>query len=258
LRRQRQYRADDVQFWLGTHLPNWLGLVDVPLMVTVRRLKDRRTFPRARAEWWQDSNGYTQLAYPPHCYTSTPREYVAQTRRHAQEIGNLTYVSPQDWMCEPNVLAQTGLSVQEHQLRTIQSFLDLRELAPELPWVPVLQGWAAADYLRHIEQYARAGIDLVKEKLVGVGTVCRRQGTHIGADIFKLLSWCGLRLHGFGFKVGGIRLAARYMCSGDSMAWSYAARRERAQCAAGLTHKNCANCLAYALAWREQIVSSLP
>lgn len=245
-----------MQFWLGTHRPNWLGLVDVPLMVTVRSLKNRRTFPRARASWWQDSNGFTELSMYG-AYQTSPSDYVAQTRRHQQEIGNLAYVSPQDWMCEPIVLQKTGLTIAQHQSNTIISYLDLMEMAPDIPWVPVLQGWRGADYMRHVEQYAVAGVDLQKEPLIGVGTVCRRQRSQEGLDLFRLLSWYGLRLHGFGVKQSGLQKGAVYLRSADSLAWSYRARRSPGQCPWGLTHKNCANCMQFALRWRTDLLMSL-
>ncbi len=34
----------------------------------------------------------------------------------------------------------------DHQERTIHSYLTLKSLAPEIQWVPVLQGWTLADY----------------------------------------------------------------------------------------------------------------
>lgn len=42
------------------------------------------------------------------------------------------------------MLARTGLTVREHQERTIANFLELRRIAPGLPFIPVLQGWALA------------------------------------------------------------------------------------------------------------------
>jgi hypothetical protein len=45
------------------------------------------------------------------------------------------------------MIERTGLSVSEHQHRTVASCLHLRELAPTLPFIPVLQGWHLADYL---------------------------------------------------------------------------------------------------------------
>ncbi len=50
-------------------------------------------------------------------------------------------------MCEPQIVARTGLSVREHQERTVANYLTLRSIAPDLPFIPVLQGWRIADYL---------------------------------------------------------------------------------------------------------------
>src|SRR5262245_10177589 len=73
-------------------------------------------------------------------------------------------------MCEPFMLAKTGLTVAEHQARTVANYLELRSLAPELPFVPVLRGWSLGDYLhRCVELYERAGVNLAREPLVGVG-----------------------------------------------------------------------------------------
>jgi hypothetical protein len=43
-------------------------------------------------------------------------------------------------MCEPSMPHKTGLSIAEHQTRTLSNYEELLRLAPELPWVPVLQG----------------------------------------------------------------------------------------------------------------------
>jgi hypothetical protein len=245
-----------MNFWLGTHRPNWLELTDVPLFVSHRTLGPRRSLPRARGPWALDSGGFSELTMYGE-WRTTPRDYVAAVRRYRDEIGNLSWAAIQDWMCEPWLIAKTGLSVLEHQARTIQSLLDLRMLAPELPWMPVVQGWRGSDYLRHVDAYERHGVTLPRLPLVGIGSVCRRQGTKEGGDIFKLVSWLGIRLHGFGVKLTGLTAYARYLSSADSLAWSYMARRNPGRCPAqSATHKNCANCLPYALRWRERVVRS--
>jgi hypothetical protein len=48
-------------------------------------------------------------------------------------------------MCEPFMLAKTGLTVAEHQVRAVTNYLELRGLAPDLPFVPLLQGWSRDD-----------------------------------------------------------------------------------------------------------------
>lgn len=238
-------------FWLGTHVPDWLGRAGVPLFVSRNRLTARRTFPRAIAPWALDSGGFTEIATHGR-FTVLPATYAAEVRRFSQEIGSMAWAAPQDWMCEPAMIARTGLSVCEHQARTIANFLELQAIAPDLPWIPVLQGWGSFEYFRHVEDYARAGVDLSGLPLVGVGSVCRRQATGTAAMIFRVLqSHYGLRLHGFGVKTVGLRAAGDSLVSADSMAWSAAARRE--QPLQGHTHKNCANCLDFAMLWRSAL-----
>ena len=154
------------------------------------------------------------------------------------------------------MLKRTGLTVACHQARTIANYLELRAVAPDLPIIPVLQGWALTDYWRHVEAYYAAGVDLGSLPLVGVGTVCRRQSTSMATALLGSLKAEGLKLHGFGFKLQGLRASAGSLESADSMAWSYNARRNppRAEC----SHMNCANCLPYALEWREKIQGLLP
>lgn len=241
-----------MKFWLGTHRPNWLELTSVPLFVSNRTLSPRRSLPRARGPWALDSGGFSELSMYGEWRTS-PQQYVEAVRRYQDEIGSMAWAAIQDWMCEPWIVAKTGLSIAEHQARTIQSYIDLRTLAPEIPWVPVVQGWRGSEYLRHVDAYQRAGFPLAGEPLVGIGSVCRRQGTREGLDLFKLVSWLGLKLHGFGVKLGALARGARYLTSGDSMAWSYAARRNP-PCMPGHTHQNGANCLPFALAWRVRIL----
>lgn len=241
-----------MNFWLGTHHPDWLSKTDVPLFVSNRTLSPRRTLPRARGPWALDSGGFSELSLYGGWQT-TPKQYVAAVGRYQSEIGNLVWAAPQDWMCEPWLIEKTGLSVAEHQARTIQSYLDLCELAPTVPWIPVIQGWKGGDYLRHVDAYERHGVTLPRLPLVGIGSVCRRQRTQEGLDILRLLSWPGLKLHGFGVKMSGLLKGARYLASADSLAWSYNARRNPGQCPAQKTHKNCANCLPFALRWRARL-----
>lgn len=243
-----------MDFFLGTHQPSWLAAVDAPLCVSRRRLTHRATFPRARAPWLLDSGGFTELNLHGG-WTLSPAAYAAEARVYGREVGRVAHAAPQDWMCEPAVLQKTGKTVAEHQARTVANFLDLRERAPEVPWFPVLQGWAPDDYLRHVEAYERAGVALGALPLVGVGTVCRRQHTGEAVALLRRLRGLGLRLHGFGLKLQGLVKAGDALASADSMAWSFDARRlERPWCGA-TAHKNCANCLRYALHWRARVLA---
>lgn len=250
------------RFYLGTHRPSWLAQLDVPLFVSHRTLRNRKTHPRARTRWALDSGGFTELSTYGE-WRTTPHDYVAAVRRYRDEIGNLAWASPQDWMCEPVMLTKTGLTVAEHQRRTLENYLQLRTIAPDLPFVPVLQGWKPSDYLRHVDSYAAAGIDLTAEALVGVGTVCRRQDTGHGRHIMTTLNSHGITTHGFGVKIGGLRRYGQAMASADSMAWSYRARSAALERqAAGLPlplcgKQACNNCAHFALAWRLKALHAL-
>jgi hypothetical protein len=239
-------------FYLGTHHVDWLARAGVPLMVSRRRLAGRKTLPHAISPWMLDSGGYSELSLFG-CWTITPARYARLADLYRVEVGHLAYAAPQDWMCEPHIVLKTGLSIAEHMRRTVQNYMDLRALAPHLPWMPVLQGFALDDYLRCLDLYTAAGIDLWAVPCVGVGTLCRRQGTQEARAILARLYGLGLPLHGFGFKITGLPDAMGALRSADSMAWSYAARREP-PLPGCVRHKCCANCLRYALRWRERVL----
>ncbi len=243
-------------FYLGTCHPHWLTKTEWPLFVSIRSLRGRTTLPRALGPWALDSGGFTELSLNG-VWETSPAQYAAEVRRCRDEIGRLRWASPQDWMCEPFMVQKTGLSVAEHQRRTVVNLLELRSIAPDLPWIPVLQGWRRADYLRHVEDYARAGIDLAREPLVGLGSVCRRQGTDEAEELIRELHAAGLRLHGFGFKLSGLRQCAPYLASADSMAWSLRARRSAPLPQCKGKHKSCSNCIDFALWWCERVLRAV-
>jgi len=243
-----------LKFWLGTHCENWLAKTDVPMMVSHRRLERRRRLPVALGPWVLDSGGFSELSLHGR-WTVTPLQYVTAVRRYKDEVGRLEWAAPQDWMCEPFMVAKTGLSVAHHQHLTVVNYLDLRSAAPDLPFIPVLQGWTIVDYLRCVNLYADAGIDLTAQPVVGLGSVCRRQSTVEIDDIVRALHNLGINLHGFGVKTSGLARYGHQLTSADSMAWSYQARRDRPML--GCTHRSCANCIHYALAWRRRVLRTL-
>ena len=126
-------------FFLGIHEPAWMARTDVPLFVSRRRLVRRKTMPRARGRWALDSGGFTELSMHGR-WTVPSAQYAAEVRRFRDEIGGLEWAAPQDWMCEPFITRKTGRTVAEHQRLTVANLLELRSIAPDLPWVHVGQG----------------------------------------------------------------------------------------------------------------------
>lgn len=242
------------RFYLGVHMPVWLGdsrRRRVPLFVSHVRLRHRKTLPRAVGPWALDSGGFSELSLRG-AWSDSSTAYATAVRRYVDEIGKLDFAAIQDWMCEPFVLEKTKGTVELHQARTIQSLVDLRSIAPEIPWLPVLQGFTRGEYLHHVESYARAGVDLTREPLVGVGSICRRQATGEAEDILRELQSLGIRVHGFGLKKQGLARCSPVLASADSMAWSFDARRKPKQ--KGCQHPKCNNCLVYALNWYREVV----
>ncbi|MGA4964457.1 deazapurine DNA modification protein DpdA family protein [Streptomyces pseudogriseolus] len=242
------------EFWLGAHHPRWLATTGVPLMVSRRSLAGRRTLPRAAAQWVLDSGGFTELSLNGG-WTIPAYQYAREVRSFRDQIGNLVWAAPQDWMCEDHILARTGLTVAEHQARTVGNYLDLKSIDDTLDIIPVVQGQTIADYERCLALYDQAGVNLSAQPLVGVGSICRRQSTAEASEILGTLAEAGLRLHGFGLKLDGLRTSADHLASADSLAWSFDARRSAPL--PGHDHKSCANCVHWAMRWRQRVLDVL-
>lgn len=177
-------------------------------------------------EWIMDSGAFTEISTHGH-YRASVAEYARHINRWAFAGSGLVAAVAQDWMCEPHIIRKTGLSVAEHQRLTIERYDALLPLVPGVYVIPVLQGYAVDDYLRHLAMY---GGRLAHGAYVGVGSVCKRN-TNI-RSIEAILSAIkearpDLRLHGFGLKLTALSSAVvrGLLESADSMAWSYHARK---------------------------------
>ncbi|MFF4777443.1 hypothetical protein ACFY05_31770 [Microtetraspora fusca] len=252
----------ELNFYLGTHRERWLTIapIEVSLFVSHRILAGRKTLPKAPPgrHYAVDSGAFTELSMYGE-FTTTPEQYIQALARYDDEIGDIGWAAPQDWMCEPDMLARTGLTVAEHQRRTVDNFVLLVELWPQYgygdcPVMPVIQGWTIDDYLRCVDLYEAAGVRLAEDwPVVGVGSVCRRQHSAEIGEIFRTLAARDLPLHGFGVKIHGLERYGRWLTTADSMAWSYQGRRTPTQCGS-TSHKNEANCMTFALAWYERVL----
>lgn len=245
-----------MMFFLGTHEPSWLYKLDVPLFISARRLRRYRRFKRrATCLWALDSGGFSEISMYGR-WETTPVQYAREADGWRRDVGMLAWCAPQDWMCEPHMLRKTGLSIRDHQMRTIFSYEELSSLSPDVPWIPVLQGWEVTDYLRHLDMYFARGHDVTRLDTVGVGSVCRRQGTREASEIITVLHSEGVRIHAFGFKIDGVAAVGRLLRSSDSMAWSAAARHLPPL--RGCSHSTCTNCVRWAHVWRLKVLEALP
>ena len=243
-----------MRFYIGTNKASWLSRTPEPLFVSDRTLKTIKTHKPSAGLWSLDSGGFTELSKYG-AWTVGVKEYAERINRYTNEIGGLAWASPQDYMCEPWIIQKTGLSVEIHQTRTVQNFIELQEYGTKTPIIPVLQGWQIDDYKRHHEMYDKAGIDLKELPLVGLGSVCRRQSSNDIYAIVEYFASLGLKLHGYGVKTNGLKKYGRLLTSADSMAWSYGARITRTKLA-NCVHKakTCGDCMTYAFLWRDKVL----
>lgn len=254
-----------MRFYLTTHKRHWVRLTDKPLFLKSEHFAAAATLHPAMGPYAVDSGGFSELQRHGD-WTRTPRQHVDDLRRIWEHVGPYDWAAGQDWMCEdliihggtagPLTFVGTHLSVAEHQRRTVRNFLDLRSMAPDLRIIPTLQGSTVPEYHACADLYESYGVNLRAEPTVGLGSVCRLQSTRQGAAIVTAMAARGYRLHGFGFKTLGLAKVGHLLSSADSAAWSYHARKRPPM--AGHTHKNCANCLPYALNWRRRVLAGLP
>ena len=214
-----------MNFYVGLHQPSDAQHFERSF-ISVNRLRRRKSTTLAVDHWVMDSGAFTEVSTHGH-YRHSVADYAGEIRRWVG-VGHLDAVVAQDYMCEPFILERTGLTVLEHQRLTIQRYDELVAEDVGAYVMPVLQGFAPAEYAQHVGMY---GDRLEHGAWVGVGSVCKRQGDP--AAVLEVLSAIlavrpDLRLHGFGVKLTslkhpGVRAALH---TADSMAWSYSARKQ--------------------------------
>ena len=259
----------DFRFYLGSPSPAFLErevLTGIRMFISRVQIGDRKKKYKPVADWALDSGAFTELLYNGK-WTLTPRQYADICLRPRDNVGRMDFCVIQDWMCEKEIIEGgfisgrtapgTGKTLLDHQKLTVESYFTLSQIEPDLKWLPVLRGFTEDEYFRCAEMYEDGGLSL-KGRWVGVGSVCRRQGTDEIAQVLRNLSSLGACLHGFGVKTAGLAKAAKYLYSADSMAWSMGAWRDQIkmpQCvASGAKHRNCANCPEYAVHWLNNTV----
>lgn len=212
-----------MDFYVGLHQPSDAAKFD-RCMVSINRLRDRRS-PFAVNAWMLDSAAFTELSTYG-AYRHGVDAYAAQVRRW-RACGTLVSATAQDYMCEPFILAKTGLDVATHQRLTIDRYDALIAEDTGAYIMPVLQGFRPREYAAHVAQY---GARLAPGAWVGVGSVCKRNTDPAAIKaVLRAIKETrpDLRLHGFGVKQTALQSGQirELLHSADSMAWSFAARK---------------------------------
>lgn len=213
-----------MKFYTGIHQP--ADARHVPrAFISAHRLATRRSGFES-PDWIMDSGSFSTIAMHGG-FPGAPEDYAHEALRWKALVPTMQRAVTQDYMCEPAMLERTGETVLSHQTMTIGRFRRIRAICGPLV-MPVLQGYEPADYARHAIWY---GYDIPEGAWVGVGSVCKRQGNASAiAEVLRAILDVrpDLRLHGFGVKTTSLACASvrDRLYSADSMAWSYAARKQ--------------------------------
>jgi hypothetical protein len=212
-----------LRFFTGLHQPSDAKHFDAAF-ISVNRLRARRG-PFVVGDWIMDSGAFTEISTHGR-YRHAVADYAAEIRRWIGN-GNMLAAVSQDYMCEPWIVAKTGLSVAEHQRLTIERYDALIAEEVGVYVLPVLQGYEPQDYAAHVRAY---GDRLAHGAWAGVGSICKRNGDPRAiASVLLAIKRerPDLRLHGFGLKTTALAdpLVMSLLETADSMAWSFAARK---------------------------------
>jgi hypothetical protein len=212
-------------FHVGLHQPSDCQHFERSF-VSINRIRQRKAKFSVN-KWIMDSGAFTEISSHGE-YRTEPEEYAREAARW-EGNGSLLCIVSQDYMCEPFILKKTGMTVREHQEKTVERYVRIVAASP-VSVMPVLQGYQLADYLNHIDDYGTRGL-LSPGMRIGVGSVCKRNSNveEIEDILFAIKEKAPyLRLHGFGLKTTALRSEAVWamLYSADSMAWSYSARMQ--------------------------------
>lgn len=241
-----------MKFYLGVHKPCHTKVIHpVPFMMSVRRIQTRKKHIWGD-DWLLDSGGFSELQING-CYTISEEEYVEVIMRHRPKLAFC-----QDWMCEDIMLEKTGLTILDHQQRTLDSYLSLSEYTPRI--APVLQGMELEEYLHHASMHESWGVDM--SQVFGLGSVCRRSTTIAPVDIVVGIKehYPMMKIHAFGVKTDAfkhMRLLDN-LYSADSMAWCMWGWRNPQSCDdCPYERRQCRNCIQCGLMWHANVIRTI-
>lgn len=179
-----------------------------------------RTPPDCLASLVLDSGGF-QAARKWGAYPWDAAQYAHWGQRYQASGVPLTWLAILDFACEHGVnRAQHATNAQRIQA-TLTNAARCRDAAPDLPWLPVVQGYTLDEYGQCIEGYQREGWDL---RYCGLGTMCGRPVRQARSILRGLRQhYPTLVYHVFGMHLGVLddAVAARGVHSWDSYAWDW-------------------------------------
>ena len=215
----------NMKFYCGLHMINHSEEID-QAFISVNRLWTRQK-PVPCKDWILDSGAFTEISKFGKFRNSTTMYAAIIDRLYKENGEHLKAVVSQDYMCEDFILKKTNCSSFEHIEKTVERYFDLKsKIKSNVYLMPVLQGFTLDEYLYCASLYG----DEIKNKWVGVGSVCKRNANPV--EIYNILKgikekYPSVKIHGFGLKTTCLQFKeiVNLLHTSDSMAWSFHARK---------------------------------
>jgi hypothetical protein len=167
-----------------------------------------------------DSGGFT-AARRWGRYPWSPEQYADFAREVSRDVP-LDFCAIMDYACEPAVDRSILRTNHERIKATIRNQAACLECAPDLPWLPVLQGDSLAE--RAFDLALRLRMGMLPTEYAGIGSVCGR-GAIAARRVVKFYTdrLPGARFHAFGMHVQALDDDAVFgaLRSWDSYAWNW-------------------------------------
>jgi hypothetical protein len=167
-----------------------------------------------------DSGGFT-AARRWGRYPWSPQQYADFVQDVSRDVP-LDWCASMDYACEPAV-DRSPLGTNHTRIEaTLQLEPACRQVAPHLPWLPVLQGDTLAERAYDLARRQQEG--LVPPRLAGVGSLCGRGACQAIQTLgFYRIHLPGVRFHGFGLHVQALDDDTTFaaLASWDSYGWTW-------------------------------------
>lgn len=132
-------------------------------------------------------------------------------------------VATLDYPCEPNINRDNLVSNQIRIEKTVSNAIKCFQADKNLPWLPVIQGYALDEYLSCIDLYKEVGIT---SNYWAIGSICSRKGKPL--ELRKIITSIkeqhpNAKLHAFGLGIPFLRDPQIFQAiySSDSSAWNW-------------------------------------
>lgn len=155
-------------------------------------------------------------------------KYPWSVQQYADFIGDvsrdvaLDFCAIMDYACEPSVNREIYRSNKDRIKATIRNETECMRVAPDLPWLPVLQGDNQIE--RAFDIAIRQRVGMLPGKYAGVGSVCGRgRAGAVETILFYRDQLPGVKFHCFGMHVQALDndFVFDAIKSWDSYGWNW-------------------------------------